>query len=150
MRGGPISIMNCTFCRILRNELPASRVVEGTRTAAFLDVHPVSTGHALIVLRRHVVSFTDLSPAEDSELFTTGQLLATHIKKTLENCEGITVSLADGVSAGQEVPHAHLHIIPRTSGDGFGWKFPPNYTPAAAPRADLDAVAARIRVSLGS
>jgi diadenosine tetraphosphate (Ap4A) HIT family hydrolase len=140
--------MNCTFCRILRNELPASRVVEGTLTAAFLDIHPVSPGHVLIVPRRHVESFVDLSPEEASELFTTGQLLATHMKNTLETCEGITVSLADGVSAGQEVPHAHLHLIPRASGDGFGWRFPPNYSSEAAPRDILDSVAARIKASL--
>lgn len=143
-----LAFMNCTFCRILRNELPASRVVDGTLTVAFLDIHPISPGHALIVPRRHVESFVDLSPEEASELLTTGQLLATHMKKTLESCEGITVSLADGVSAGQEVPHAHLHIIPRTLGDGFGWRFPANYRSEAAPRANLDAVAARIRASL--
>lgn len=140
--------MNCTFCRILRNELPPSRVVEGALTVAFLDIHPISAGHALIVPRRHIESFADLSPAEASELFMTGQLLATHMKKTLEGCEGITVSLADGVIAGQEVPHAHLHIIPRVSGDGFGWKFPPDYSSEAVPRANLDAVAARLRASL--
>jgi len=70
------------------------------------------------------------------------------LKKTLEKYEGITVSLADGTSAWQEVPHAHVHIIPRRAGDGFGWRFPPNYSEHAAPRADLDAVAARIRESL--
>ncbi|NDC39221.1 MAG: HIT family protein [Proteobacteria bacterium] len=140
--------MNCVFCRILNNELPGSRVMEDARTIAFLDIHPVAEGHTLVMPRRHVESFTDLSPEEVSALFSSGQLIATHLKTVLKNCEGITLSLADGVSAGQEVPHVHLHLIPRKQGDGFGWKFPPNYSDDPTERSVLGEVASRIKRSL--
>lgn len=140
--------MNCTFCRILNNELPSSRLYEDELTVAFLDIHPISQGHTLIVPRRHVESYTDLSSAELSHLAQTGRLVAAHLKSAIAGCEGISLSLADGTSAGQEVPHAHLHVIPRRHGDGFGWKFPPGYSAEATSRLQLDSVAAMLRESI--
>jgi histidine triad (HIT) family protein len=141
-------MMSCVFCGILRNELSASRIFESPLLVAFLDIVPINVGHTLIVPRRHVESFTDLTSEEASQLFLTGKLLATHLKRNLEGCEGISVTLADGVSAGQEVPHAHLHIIPRRANDGFRWKFPPHYRKVGISRSELDSVAARIKESL--
>jgi histidine triad (HIT) family protein len=140
--------MNCTFCRILNNELPASRVYEDEHTLAFLDIHPIAQGHTLVVPKRHIESYTDLSTEEVSQLAQVGRLIAEHLKSAVEGCEGISLSLADGTSAGQEVPHAHLHVIPRRCGDGFGWKFPPGYSSEVAPRDQLDSVAALVRDSI--
>ncbi len=140
--------MNCIFCGILNNELPASRVYEDEHTLAFLDIHPIARGHALVVPKRHVESYTDLSSNEVSQLAQVGRLVAAHLKSALEGCEGVSLSLADGTSAGQEVPHAHLHVIPRRRGDGFGWKFPPGYSSEVAPRDQLDSVAALVRGSI--
>lgn len=140
--------MNCTFCRILNNELPSSRVYEDEYTLAFLDIHPIAQGHTLVVPRRHVESYTDLSPEEVAQLAQVGRLIAAHLKSAVEECEGISLSLADGTSAGQEVPHAHLHVIPRRRGDGFGWQFPPGYSSEAAPRNQLDSAAALVRDSI--
>jgi histidine triad (HIT) family protein len=140
--------MNCTFCRILNNELASSRVYEDEHIVAFLDIHPISQGHTLVVPRRHVESYTDLSREEVSQLAQVGRLVAAHLKSAVEGCEGVSLSLADGTSAGQEVPHAHLHVIPRRRGDGFGWKFPPGYSSEAAPRDQLDSVAALVRDSI--
>jgi histidine triad (HIT) family protein len=53
-------------------------------------------------------------------------------------CDGVNLFLADGEEAGQEIFHAHLHVIPRYAGDGFGLRFPPDYGPK--PREELDAV----------
>ena len=140
--------MNCIFCGILNNELPASRVYEDEHTLAFLDIHPIARGHALVVPKRHVESYTDLSSNEVSQLAQVGRLVAAHLKSALEGCEGVSLSLADGTSAGQEVPHAHLHVIPRRRGDGFGWKFPPGYSSEVAPRDQLDSVAALVSGSI--
>ena len=142
--------MNCIFCGILNNELPASRVYEDEHTLAFLDIHPIARGHALVVPKRHVESYTDLSSNEVSQLAQVGRLVAAHLKSALEGCEGVSLSLADGTSAGQEVPHAHLHVIPRRRGDGFGWKFPPGYSSEVAPRDQLDSVAALVRDSIAN
>ncbi len=140
--------MSCIFCKILNNELSSSRVLEDEGTVAILDIHPVSEGHTLILPRRHVESFTDLSPDEAAALIASGQLIAAQLKRTLEGCEGVNLSLADGASAGQEVPHVHLHIIPRRAGDGFGWKFPPNYSSEPVARDRLDDVASRLKQAL--
>ena len=142
--------MNCNFCRILSNELSSSRVYEDEHTLAFLDIHPISQGHTLVVPRRHVESFTDLSLEEVTQLALAGRLVAAHLKSAVEGCEGISLSLADGTSAGQEVPHAHLHVIPRRRGDGFGWRFPSEYSSEEAPRDQLDSVAALVRDSIGN
>lgn len=140
--------MTCTFCRILNRELPASLVREDEHTVSFLDIHPVAEGHTLVLPRRHVESFTDLSLEEVSALFSSGQRIARQLKTSLDNCEGITLSVADGVSAGQEVPHVHLHLIPRKQGDEFGWRFPSNYSNTPTERGLLDEVASRIKRAL--
>ena len=140
--------MNCTFCKILNQELPASRIIEDKHNLAFLDIHPVSSGHTLIIPRRHVESFTDLTKEEVTQLFEMGKVVASHLKNVVEDCGGVNLSLADGAVAGQEVPHAHLHVIPRKEGDGFGWKFPPGYSEKAAPREDLERIAALLKNSI--
>lgn len=143
--------MNCTFCKILKNELPASVVFEDASVLAFLDIHPVNAGHTLVIPKRHVESFTDLTPEEVAEVFENGKIIARTIKKSVPSCEGVNLVLADGEAAGQEVFHVHLHVIPRFSEDGFGWKFPPDYSGEdAAPREELDKVAAVIKNSIDS
>jgi diadenosine tetraphosphate (Ap4A) HIT family hydrolase len=142
--------MSCIFCRIVNNELASSRVYEDEHTVAFLDIHPIAQGHTLVVPRRHVESYTNLSSEEVAQLAQAGRLVAAHLKSAVAGCEGVSLSLADGTSAGQEVPHAHLHVIPRRHGDGFGWKFPPEYNAEAVPRDQLDPVAALLRASINS
>ncbi len=140
--------MECAFCRILSNELHASVVFEDASVLAFLDIHPVNTGHTLVIPKRHVQSFADLTTEEVSQLFEAGQHIASHIKDSISGCEGTSLSLADGEVAGQEVPHIHLHVIPRFYADGFGWKFPPHYSEKAAPREELDKVAKTLNASI--
>jgi histidine triad (HIT) family protein len=135
----------CTFCRIIKGELPASKVFESQSLLAFLDIHPINPGHTLVVAKRHVESFTDLTADEIAAITGAAQLVAKQLKLLLPWCEGVSLSLADGVAAGQEVPHAHLHVIPRKSGDGFGWRFPPGFGEAAS-REALDSSSATIKL----
>jgi diadenosine tetraphosphate (Ap4A) HIT family hydrolase len=76
-----------------------------------------------------------------------GVRLAEAIRHTDLRCEGINLFMADGRAAGQEVFHVHLHVIPRFSGDGFGFRFGPDYGRPVA-RTTLDGVAASIRQAL--
>jgi histidine triad (HIT) family protein len=134
----------CVFCQILARELPASMVVESDLVVAFLDIHPVNPGHTLLVARRHAESFTDLTPAEVAEVALCGRRVAAALKRGALPCDGITLSLADGAAAGQDVPHAHLHVIPRLATDGFGWRA----AGRLAQRGELDTVALEIRRKL--
>ena len=112
----------CPFCRILAGELASSLVLEDELVVAILDIRPANPGHTLVMPRRHVESFTDLTPAEVEQLALAGQRVATALKREFDSCEAVTFSLADGAAAGQDVPHTHLHVIPRRTGDGFGWR----------------------------
>ena len=132
---------DCSFCQMLRGELPSSRVLEDALVYALLDIHPINPGHTLVIPRRHVCAFTDLNSQEIVQLALIGQRVASALKASFPHCEGISLSLADGEAAGQEVPHTHLHVIPRRTGDGFGWR---RYG-SVQDRSELDALAARIR-----
>lgn len=112
----------CVFCRILSQELPSARLCENELATAFLDIRPVNTGHVLVVPRRHVSSLTDLTEPETAAVFGLIRKVSSALKEEIAECAGITLSAANGEAAGQEVPHVHFHIIPRFSGDGFGWR----------------------------
>jgi histidine triad (HIT) family protein len=138
--------MSCVFCQILSNEAPASVVLESHLVVAFLDIRPASAGHTLVVPRRHAESFTELTAAEVAEVALCSQRVATALKRGAVPCDGITFSLADGAAAGQDVPHAHLHVIPRRVADGLGWRA----SGQLAQRGALDEVAGHIRKALES
>ena len=136
--------MSCVFCQILANEAPASVVLESGLVVAFLDICPANAGHTLVVPRRHAESFTELTPPEVAEVALCGQRVAAALKRSAVPCDGITFSLADGAAAGQDVPHAHLHVIPRRISDGLGWRASGQRTQ----RGLLDVVAGQIRDAL--
>ena len=135
----------CVFCRILAGQLPSSPVLDTDLIVAFLDIHPWNPGHTLVLPRRHVESFTDLSPKEVEQLALRGQQIARALKQGFDGCEAVTFSLADGVAAGQDVPHTHLHVVPRRTGDGLGWRA----AGQLQDRETLDAVASQLRTALG-
>lgn len=137
----------CVFCRILEGHEKASFVAQGTDAVAFLDVHPITEGHTLVVSRKHFTTITDVEEIPAVAMWSLARRVAAALRTSGLRCEGINFYLADGAAAGQEVTHAHLHVVPRWQGDGFGIKFPPHYG-AAAPREALDGIAARLRKRL--
>jgi diadenosine tetraphosphate (Ap4A) HIT family hydrolase len=139
---------DCLFCSILRGDAPASFVYRDETCAAFLDLFPLVPGHLLVVPVDHAAHLADLSPEQGAALFGTARRLADALRKSGLRCDGVTLTLADGAPAGQEIFHAHLHVIPRWRGDGFGWKTPPGY-PREADRAALDEAARRIAAAIG-
>jgi histidine triad (HIT) family protein len=132
----------CVFCEILAGRLPASFVYQDDEVAAFLDIRPVTRGHLLVIPRAHADRLETLDPALGARVFTVAQELAVALRRS-GFCAGTDLFLADGVLAGQEVFHVHLHVIPRTEGDGFGLRAKRPRRPPD--RAGLDATAERIR-----
>ena len=132
----------CPFCRIVEGTAPASVIVRTEGAVAYFDIRPVNPGHTLVVPHRHVSAFTELSVDEVSSLTMAVQRVAAGLKR-LSGCIGITVSLADGEGAGQEVPHAHFHVIPRYHDDGFGWRRFGKLTD----RESLESLAALVRTN---
>ncbi|HEV2591790.1 MAG TPA: HIT family protein [Gaiellaceae bacterium] len=134
---------DCVFCGIERGEIEGSRVYADERVIAFLDIRPVTRGHTLVVPRAHGASLAELAPDDGAAMFRGAMVVAEALRRSGLPCEGVTLWLADGEAAGQDVFHAHLHVIPRYEGDGFGLRLPPDYREHE--RAELNETAERIR-----
>lgn len=127
------------FARIIAGEIPCHRVFENAQVFAFLDIHPLADGHALVMPKRAVARLEDLTAEEAADL---GQQLVALARRIVAatGAAGYNILLNNGTVAGQEVPHVHFHIIPRRAGDGLGYR----WKPQERSPADLAALAARI------
>lgn len=139
--------MTCIFCDIIAGRRGASMVYRDDRVAAFMDIQPVNKGHVLVVPLAHAAGLVDISKEDAEAVFVAGQRIANGLRRSGLRCDGVTLHLADGVAANQEVFHLHLHVIPRFAGDGFGLKFPPTYANKPG-RPELDQAATAIRDAL--
>jgi histidine triad (HIT) family protein len=108
--------MDCAFCRIVAGDLPATLVLDEPDLVAFLDARPVFKGHVLLVPRAHVVTLPDLPAPLRDPFLETAQRLARAVVDGL-GAQGSFVAMNNTVS--QSVPHLHLHVVPRTKGDGL-------------------------------
>ena len=137
----------CIFCQIIAGSAPASLVYRDALCLAFMDIQPVNAGHLLVVPVAHAADLAALDVETGAQLMRVAQRLAAAVRQSGVRCEGVDLLMADGAAAGQEVFHAHLHVIPRYPGDGFGFRFGPEYH-NPPPRAELDRVAAEVRSRL--
>ena len=136
--------MDCLFCRIVSGEVAADLVLETGHMVGFLDHRPVFKGHVLLVPRRHVVTLPDL-PAELRDPFLeAGQRVAAAMVEGL-GAQGSFVAMNNTVS--QSVAHLHLHVVPRTKGDGLRGFFWPRTKYAAG---EAEEYAARLRAAIGA
>jgi histidine triad (HIT) family protein len=109
-------VADCLFCGIVAGDVTADITLENEHVVGFLDHRPVFKGHVLLVPRKHVVTLPDL-PAELRDPFlAAGQRLATAMLEGL-GAQGSFVAMNNIVS--QSVAHLHLHVVPRTKGDGL-------------------------------
>ena len=104
---------NNIFARILRGELPSVKVLEDSKTLAFMDIMPVTEGHTLVIPKEQAETIFDLSSDGAADLIRATKHVATAVKKAL-NCPGLMIAQLNGSAAGQSVPHIHFHILPRT------------------------------------
>jgi histidine triad (HIT) family protein len=135
----------CIFCQILRGESPASFAYQDDTVVAFMDVQPITQGHMLVVPREHAVLMADLNETAAMRTFRVARKLAAVVRPAL-GASGVNLFVADGEVAFQDVPHFHVHVIPRYPQDGFGLTFPSSYEHPPA-RAQLDAIAAAVRAA---
>ena len=135
----------CIFCQILKGEGPASFTYEDDTIVAFMDIQPITHGHMLVVPREHAVLMQDVNETVAMRTFRVARRMASLARNTL-GAGGVNLFVADGEVAFQDVPHFHVHVIPRYQGDGFSLGFPPSYEHPPS-RAELEAVAAAIRAA---
>ncbi|HET8960177.1 HIT family protein [Nocardioides sp.] len=134
---------DCAFCGVV-NGAPADVVLDEEHFVAFLDLRPVFKGHALLVPRQHIATLPDL-PAELRDGFlAAGQRLARVMVDGL-GAQGSFVAVNNTVS--QSVPHLHLHVVPRTKGDGLRGFFWPRTKYADGEAAEY---AGRLRRALAA
>ena len=107
---------DCVFCRIAAGEVPADFVLDDDEFVAFLDARPVFKGHVLVMPRRHYVTLADLPVPAVGPLFERVRLISAAVPAAL-GAQGTFVALNNTVS--QSVPHLHVHVVPRTRGDGL-------------------------------
>jgi histidine triad (HIT) family protein len=138
---------DCIFCQLLAGRSEVTFVYRDSLCTAFMDIQPVTPGHMLVVPNQHSADLSELQADEGAQMFRIAQRVAAALRSCSVKCEGVNFFLADGVAAGQEVFHVHLHVFPRFSGDEFGLKLPPGY--ANRPRrSELESIAERIREQL--
>jgi len=134
----------CVFCSIVAGEVPAEIVLDESDFVAFLDGRPVFKGHTLLVPREHVVTLPDLPAGLRDGFLEAAQRLARVVVDGL-GAQGSFVAMNNVVS--QSVAHLHLHVVPRTKGDGLRGFFWPRTRYADGEAADY---AGRLRTALSS
>ena len=125
--------MNCIFCKIVNDSTFARIIDQNDRAIALLDAFPLSAGHTLIVTKSHYSKVQDMDREYSSDVFN----LLWKVSGAVEKAAGVnasTIAIHNGREAGQEVPHVHVHIIPRSLRDGAGpvhsmFKERPNLSP---------------------
>jgi histidine triad (HIT) family protein len=109
-------VTDCLFCDIIAGTRPAHIVLSDETAVAFLDIRPVFKGHVLIATREHYVTLPDLPGDLVGPLFTRVQRVSAAIGPAL-GAQGTFVAVNNVVS--QSVAHLHVHVVPRTKGDGL-------------------------------
>ena len=134
--------MACLFCKIIAKEIPAEIVFENEYALAFLDIGPVSEGHTLVIPKNHAEDLSAGTEEDAREIMAVVHILAPKIMKAL-GADGYNLGMNHGVSAGQDVMHTHLHIMPRKNG------IPRTFTKQNPSKEELATTAGKIRMMVG-
>jgi len=139
---------DCIFCKIFSGDTDASVVYQDHICTAFLTIEPVTQGHTLVIPNAHYKDVFDLPSDVAGHMFQVAKKVASSFNDAGLRSEGVNIVMCNGVAASQTVFHAHIHVNPRFSGDGFSWNLPPDFhSPPARP--ELDLVAEKIRQAIG-
>jgi histidine triad (HIT) family protein len=110
---------DCIFCKIIAGGLKAHAVYENENVLAFLDIHPASRGHVMVIPKKHAESLDRLDESQVGPLFLGVKAVMGLLERALKPA-GMNVGWNHGWAAGQRVDHLHVHLIPRYAGDGGG------------------------------
>jgi histidine triad (HIT) family protein len=114
---------DCIFCKIVKGDIPSSKVYEDKDILAFLDIAPANKGHALVVTKAHHETMIDMPPDLLKKMAEATQKIARAVVKATQ-ADGFNVFMNNKKQAGQLVPHVHFHIVPRFSNDGISFEWP--------------------------
>ena len=109
--------MDCIFCKIANKEIPSRIITETENSIAFLDAFPVSRGHTLVIPKHHYEKVQDMTDLDNIDLFNA----VYQVISKVDRLTGATLlAVHNGKDSGQEIPHVHVHLIPRESSDQAG------------------------------
>ncbi len=128
----------CIFCKIVRGEIPAAKVYEDGKILAFVDINPVQHGHILMIPKAHYPQLEETPDAVVADIFVQSKKLMRAVKKATK-ADYVVLSVV-----GTEVPHLHIHLIPRRHKDGLE-SFWPRST---SKEKEREAIAKKIKENL--
>jgi len=134
---------DCVFCKIIDGQLPSMKIDEDDRTLTFMDIHPLSSGHCLVVPKQHAATIFETEVRDLEATMVSAKRVALAIQEALRP-DGLNVFQANGAAAFQSVPHFHVHLIPRWANDGKGF----DWTVVPGNREVIMKTGARIRSAL--
>ncbi len=109
---------DCVFCKMVAGQIPVTKIYEDEVVLSFLDIGPVSDGHALVIPKQHFERLHDCPPELLGQVSSRLGKIAKAVTDAM-NSEGYNVLCNNGRAAGQLVGHLHFHIVPRNAGDGI-------------------------------
>jgi histidine triad (HIT) family protein len=136
---------DCVFCKIRDGQIPSVKVHEDERTLCIMDINPLNPGHCLVLTKAHAPTIHEAATVDLQAAIVTAQRVAAAIRTALAP-DGLNLLQANGAAAFQSVPHFHLHLIPRWTGDGKGFDWP--LTPAD--RAAITSAGEKLRAAVAA
>jgi len=134
---------SCIFCRIIKGEIPGTRVYEDDAVLAFLDINPIALGHTLVIPKGHYETLVDIPDDVGARLFPVLSRVGKAVMAAVK-ADGFNCLQNNFAAAGQIVFHSHWHVIPRFEGDGLAqWPHQANVDAAA-----MQKIAEAIRAAL--
>lgn len=117
----------CIFCKIVQGEIPCAKVYEDDTILSFLDIGPIQEGHTLVIPKEHYPSLLDVPDSLGSGLLQVLKSVGRAVMDATQ-AQGLNVIMNNFPAAGQIVPHAHWHLIPRYAKDGLKFWPQKSYT----------------------
>ena len=109
--------MDCIFCKIISGDIPTKILNETKDSISFLDAFPLTKGHVLVIPKKHHQKIQDMGEQENNDLFYLVNLMTSKV----DSITGATlIAIHNGKDAGQEIPHVHVHLVPRSNNDSAG------------------------------
>ena len=136
--------MDCVFCKIASKEITSRVIFETENSLAFLDAFPLSIGHTLVIPKSHYKKIQDMSSEINTDLF----LAVQKVTKKIDMITGSTLlAIHNGEDSGQEIPHVHVHLIPRSKDDNAGPVHRMFNEPPKISDSELDQLCKKLKIS---
>ncbi len=139
---------DCIFCAIIRGAIPSHKVYEDEHSLVFLDVNPSAPGHTLVIPKRHEARLENLPEPDAVALFKALHRVVGGVQAAM-GAPATTIGINNGPEAGQEIPHIHIHVIPRSRRDRGGMIQAIIRSDGRPTSQKLGEIAERIRLAIG-